>query len=556
MGNSKEFQNTSRGSSATILYLNCSIATDLPCTLCRTDWTTELPEEMLWKIMGCLDLRTLCTARLVCKLFRQSASGHLKALHLDSKDLEQSPSSSLTRLSGLRHLGVSINGSSQLPSFARLRIAPHISHVTVQWACFQDMQGGTDSLAPLALLPNLRSLVMGLPVGVCEIESLPVRLKALHFAEPIRKDASCLTRFSGLRKLRVELAAGAGQSLGSLTSLRSLRALELTCGVSALRALSTFTMLTSVTWDVGFDDASPGDMFREMGQLTGLSRLEVRDILGKVARDHLACLLPLTKLTCLGLDECELADDVAASTALVPLTRLVSLRLLCQAYGMSLVRTLNLEAFQSLELSLVKGDTSVLHRATGLTHLDLDCWGSESLQGLGSTLRRMPELCSLSIDTGSKLQAQSAFNLSPVLQALTNLTKLRYSGNFTVDIDLRACAALPGLRNLRLTGISEVTPSCLPALQAMSGLSELTLCHTGIRSADLTPEVRAAFGVERHVRGWPRVELVCYDASRRIIAPSDPLHYVYGIMSAGERCGTKGKVGLISCCRASVQLLG
>jgi hypothetical protein len=80
-----------------------------------------------------------------------------------------------------------------------------------------------------------------------------------------------------------------------------------------------------------------------------------------------------------------------------------------------------------------------------------------------------------------------------------------------VDTDAAACASLPALRTLQLSGIPEVTPACLPALQAMSGLFELTLFNTGVRSRDVTPEVRAAFDIERDKRGWPRLKLVCYD---------------------------------------------
>jgi hypothetical protein len=43
----------------------------------------------------------------------------------------------------------------------------------------------------------------------------------------------------------------------------------------------------------------------------------------------------------------------------------------------------------------------------------------------------------------------------------------------------------------------------------MSGLSELSLHDTGISPERLTPEVMAAFHVERCRRGWPRIMLDC-----------------------------------------------
>ncbi len=366
-------------------------------TLCRRDWLRELPEEMLWRIMGYLDLQTLCTARLVCKLFRNSASGHLKALQIDSKDLEQAPPSGLTQLSGLTHLAVSVSGKRRLRVLTHPRIAPLVTHVELHRACFEDMQGGIGGLSHLVSLPNLSSLVMALPVGSCEIVSLPVRLKELHIKHFVQKDASSLTRFSGLTKLRVDLLPGAEQSLETLTSLHSLRSLELSCGASALRTLSTFTMLTSLTWNVGFDSFA-GNVLHGLSHLIGLSRLDVIDHHGIVTHEHLACLSGLTRLTCFGLAGSRLADNVAGSSALMPLTRLASLRLLGLPNGLLLLPTLNVGALHSLELSWVEGDISALQRATGLTHLDFHFIHVDSFLGLEAILVRMSKLHSLSLN--------------------------------------------------------------------------------------------------------------------------------------------------------------
>jgi hypothetical protein len=55
----------------------------------------------------------------------------------------------------------------------------------------------------------------------------------------------------------------------------------------------------------------------------------------------------------------------------------------------------------------------------------------------------------------------------------------------------------------------DISRADLPALQAMSGLTGLTLRNVYIGPEDLTPEVRAGFDAERLRRGWPRLKLEC-----------------------------------------------
>jgi hypothetical protein len=219
-------------------------------------------------------------------------------------------------------------------------------------------------------------------------------------------------------------------------------------------------------------------------------------------------LSPLTGLTCLGFNGCDLADDVAGSVALMSLTRLVSLQLTWVSTGMLLLPALKLESFQSLVMNGVDGDVSVLGRATGLTHLEFDCWRSESLLGLEPAIVKMSQLRSLSLGISGSSQAPDAFHLSTVLRALPSLTKFRYQGDFREVTDMTAIAAVSGLLSLELK-TPKVTRACLPALQAMSGLTQLILSHTKIRLEHLTPEVRAVFDLERDRRGWPRLKIKC-----------------------------------------------
>ncbi len=243
----------------------------------------ELPEELLWTVLGFLDVRTLCTARLVCRQFRLSASDHLKALQLDCTDLEQRPTSSLTGLSGLTHLEVSIHCRDRLPLLSHLGIAPLITHVRLGWECFWN-EGSLETFSHISFLPMLRSLA--LPARACNYELLPLTLEELHLGFPVEEDASSLTRLSGLTNLDIDLSKLAGQLLETLTSLRSLRSLTLRCGLSALGVLSRFTMLTGLAWNVDLDAQTPGGMFLELAHLTGLSELRLSSFLGEVTQEH------------------------------------------------------------------------------------------------------------------------------------------------------------------------------------------------------------------------------------------------------------------------------
>jgi hypothetical protein len=104
-------------------------------------------------------------------------------------------------------------------------------------------------------------------------------------------------------------------------------------------------------------------------------------------------------------------------------------------------------------------------------------------------------------------QPTAKFQLGPVLAVLTNLTELDFSGNFERQSDLPAIALLRGLRKLEF--LHCVSFADLPALQAMSGLTRLTLRGTNNGPEDLTPKVRAGFDAERLRRGWPRLKLEC-----------------------------------------------
>ncbi len=223
-------------------------------------------------------MASLCTARLVCRLFRQSASGHLKALHLDCAALPDPPTTNFSQFAGLTRLAVSVAGPLGGVQALRLlkphRIGPFITHVSMAW---QQTNPRAKDLAHLMFLPKLRSLQ--LQADMEGIRVLPLTLEELHLYVFHREDVSPLTRFSRLRELNIVVTESA-PGLGSLTALRALRSMRLRwhgreASLSHRELLSTFTMLTSLA--LVLDGVASGEMtvFPGLARLTGLLDLEV-----------------------------------------------------------------------------------------------------------------------------------------------------------------------------------------------------------------------------------------------------------------------------------------
>jgi hypothetical protein len=484
-------------------------------------------------ILGLLDERMLCAARLVCRRFRQVAVSHFRALHVDCTTMQHHPTVDFTRFAEVPHFAVSCGNETLL----HIQGTPGLPPSSLTSMAFVSPEAQiVESLAHLMLLPRLRSLSLpAIERDLCNMLLLPLGLEELTLQRDSGwpglpggfrglRDASPLTRYSRLSSLAIDATVGAGPSVGSLTCLSSLRSLELQSCCSPAGVMSTFTMLTSVTWIVAPVGGTRRSVFCGLQHLTKLSRLVVAYVAqrkGEVQDEELASIARLTGLTCLEMGCCRLPESLAGSSVLAPLTCLVSLALRCGPVGLSILSTLNVEALRRLSMFHVEGDVSVLQRATGLTHLEFSTsvYRNELQHGrvdngevFAPMLATMTGLRSLSLDLETyRYQALAKFQLSPALAVLTNLTELEYSGNFEGRTDLPAIASLPGLRKLEL--VYCVSFSDLPALQAMSGLTRLTLRGTCIGPEDLTRKVRAGFDAERLRRGWPRLKLrVCVNS--------------------------------------------
>jgi hypothetical protein len=424
---------------------------------CTTGGVSELPGDLLWTILGLLDLRTLCTARLVCKHVRQLGAARLKTLQLDCEALEQNATTDLRRLSSVTRLDVLISSACRLYLLAHPNIAPVITHVRLQQVSARD-SGETEGLACLPLLPRLRSLslrtadgdVSNIGLLLVGLEELEINNPSLWPKPPGVIDASLLSRLcklTSLTSLTVDMAVGAAGSVGFLASLRNLRSLHLGCCPSVFGVLSTMPMLTSLTWVVDDSRIDRRRFFNDLTRMTGLLQLKVSYDGDNLTHEDLTCIAPGTKLTCLDLSGCGLDPFGDGKSALVPLTNLVSLGLQGDCVGLPVLATLKLEQFHGLTLTEVEGDTLVWRRATGLTHLELSCYlgnCEDSLHGLGATLVRMSGLRSLSLrclylrmDLYAYLTS-IGLQLSLVLRALPCLTQLKCTGQLAADRDMTA----------------------------------------------------------------------------------------------------------------------
>jgi hypothetical protein len=323
-------------------------------------------------------------------------------------------------------------------------------------------------------------------------------------------DASPLTRYCQLTGLKVLMGQGAGLSVGSLASLSSLRSLELWSYACAKGEVSKFTMLTSLTWILCANKAEGNILSQGLTRLTGLSQLSVRRVGGWVSYGDLACLSRLTGLTCLDMQGWYLPYMGTDLTVLRPLTRLVSLGLQGGVRGVSLLSTLKVKGFRSLAVTGVeRGNVFVLRSATRLTHLEFSSNSGIEHGGLfGPVLAKLTGLRSLSLTFHTHLRhVPDGFHLTPVLQAVTGLTRLLYRGNFVTEDDWMVCASLPCLQSLEVDSAHRLTPASLAALQALSGLTELRLSVLRFSEDYLLAEVKAGFDAERLRRGLRRLNL-------------------------------------------------
>jgi hypothetical protein len=233
----------------------------------RVNWWENLPEELLSTILGTLDVRPLCTARLVCGRFRQSSLTHVKALRLDCETLQQHPTSNFTQFTGLTHLKVTINRTGRLHLLAHPRIAPLITHIHIPGHRDVEVPGAEE-------LPHLNSLLKLRTLDFWgyrhQAQDLQAWLEELRVGNSM--NLSNLTHLSQLTRIKMIAGRQEAEALGSLTGLRNLCCLDLRTETTALEVLSHLSRLTKLSLDA-LNIINYPLMFRDLAQLTGLCDL-------------------------------------------------------------------------------------------------------------------------------------------------------------------------------------------------------------------------------------------------------------------------------------------
>jgi hypothetical protein len=470
-------------------------------------------------ILGFLDVRTLCTARLVCTRFRVAASRLIHSIKLSAPDLRTRPDTNFNSFPKLQR--VFIRG--ELPEDCDLLALPGICDAVTHVEVFQ--RG-----VPAPLLPPLPNLV-SLDVRACHIEQgfwhdslFPITLQELKLNGAIPcADAERLTRLTRLTGLCICLPPDLHEPFEGVTALTTLRELVVCGPPTQIPYLGKLTLLTRLSFLMtSFDPGLSPDL--DLAPLTCLQNLMHLMVCSpyppeQLTRQHLPNIGAIASLKSLHvrLQEGPLLAALDAAY-LAPLSRLTALSLRHADLGMDVpfLSRLNLEGLQSLELGsasrLGSEGLGILGRATGLTKLRLRFGRgafTEPLE-LGSAFFRMAKLLALSLEA-CPLPASSCFG---AMGLLTGLTSLTWSGAHVTNDDMDACLGLTQLRVLRITPThpapfhSRITYDTLVALAQLPELTTLEVSERfASHRAALMERIHALVKTQRHDKGWPPLNL-------------------------------------------------
>jgi hypothetical protein len=178
-----------------------------------------LPPELLETILGTLDVRTLCTARLVCTRFSVAASRFICSITLSAKDLRSRPNTNLDSFPKL----------SQVTDVAE-RDYGVVAHPLVRDAATEVLLllQPAKCWSPLPRLPPLPNLVSVTVPKYSRLQGLffPQTLQELNLGPPVLcSDAhplTRLTRLTGLTTVLRDVGLPHGGILqGSVSGLRT-----------------------------------------------------------------------------------------------------------------------------------------------------------------------------------------------------------------------------------------------------------------------------------------------------------------------------------------------
>jgi hypothetical protein len=493
---------------------------------CRLGDFDSLPAELWETIIGFLDLRNLCTARLVSTFCRDEGARFLRSVKLEAEDVRRRPDLSLDKFPQLRRVAL-YGVEKDFPLIAQSPFCKAVTHFTTSvWP--SQMPTG----APLPPLPNLTSLTVyhGAANAAVDYSALfPTTLEELLLEwRAACSMSAALQSLTKLTYLRAPVRYNTHDPFSTLLGLTTLRRLEIEGDESLFDFVTELPLLThlrlrtmgvELEWNQNLD----------LGPFTRLQKLVHLGIaLEAVVPHQMSAIASIPCLKSLELSAWGMRPWTALeASALAPLSRLTSLNVKWwRSFDMSVLSKVNMEGLKALTLHGRMGAfgsevVAFLGRPTGLTHLKV--WDRATVVPdkpveLEQALSRMSALEALSL----RATWSSTASCFEAIRLLTSLTNLEWEGEYVTNADVGVCSCPQKLGVLRIGPDGPAPSDCttpetvfavakLPELrslilgQGFQGLPSSVIDEKqGFR---LTDEGKALIDGERHARGWPALRL-------------------------------------------------
>jgi hypothetical protein len=479
------------------------------------------PPEILEKVLGSLDMRTLCTARLICKTLSTAASRWVHTIRVSAEYLREHPDTSFSHFPCLAQVAIAGVLIEDLPLLASPAVAHAVTDVEIQLI---DRPPSDSSRGPRPTLPHLPK-VRSLEIRRFGIENdfyFPASLQELVLRDWVcSHNGDAVLRLTGLTNLNLtvhdRLWSRSDHSFEELTTLTALRKLQIGGLMSILPCVAALPLLTHLDWACQESGNAPPLDLAPLTRLPNLVHLGVNVYLEVgLTPGSIRSIGLLTGLRSLKLRSKRVGLVDLDATLLTPLSRLTKLSLDEGCMDLASLRRMNIEGLQDLALMEPRHSgpevTSLLQRATGLEHLHFAwSYGFGRMREAGPlvlALSQMSRLQSLRLAPG-----WLGYSCFQAIGLLAGLTSLHYSESEISPADVEECARLTNLRTLTLlpddfSPSGPITSDEFLALAMLPELKSLVLGkQLGFWGYPATHDFADWYNGPRHCKGWPPLEL-------------------------------------------------